>query len=272
MNLLRDNTFPIFRGKILDWNENARHDEIVINLRGAMIGNGWISPADQYLSYLPFALAKGLVRENGEVHQYLKTQQDICSAALDASGGKNRVHVEECNMFREVLRLSQKKKKPSGRMERVNMYDIELRDDYPSCGSSWPPQLPDLEFYLQRQDVLEALHIPSTRQSKIVECDTEIMNHFQGLNSTPSINLLPDLLTTISVVLFSGDQDFICNFRGTEALIDEMSWDLGQGFRGQNNELASVHDWIFDGDVVGNFQQARRLTYQNTQRFTYGAS
>ncbi|KAI9740022.1 MAG: Cell death protease [Claussenomyces sp. TS43310] len=251
---------PYIAREILDWNQNAKHDEIAIQLRGAMIGNGWISPADQYVSYLPFALQKGLVREDGEIHQYLKTQQKECSAALNAPGGKNRVYLEECSMLRDVLRLSQKKGL-SGRMECVNMYNIKLRDDYPSCGSNWPPQLPDLESYLQRVGVLKALHIPSTRKSKFVECDADVMSHFEGLNSLSSVNLLPDLLSAIPVVLFSGDQDLICNFLGTEALIDNMFWNGGQGFRGKNNKVAPIHDWILDDDIVGTFQQARSVTY-----------
>jgi carboxypeptidase D len=31
----------------------------------------------------------------------------------------------------------------------LNVYDVRLRDSYPSCGMSWPPDLADVTPYLR---------------------------------------------------------------------------------------------------------------------------
>jgi len=66
--------------------------------------------------------------------------------------------------------------------------------------------------------------------------------------SPPSISLLPKLLESIPVLLFSGDQDFICNHVGTERLIEALEWNGDKGF-GPNTEATP---WKFNGTDAAN--------------------
>jgi hypothetical protein len=41
--------------------------------------------------------------------------------------------------------------------------------------------------------------------------------------------VLPRVLEKIPVLLFAGDQDFICNYLGQESLIQGLTWNEGTG-------------------------------------------
>jgi carboxypeptidase D len=40
---------------------------------------------------------------------------------------------------------------------------------------------------------------------------------------------LPNILAKIPVLIFAGDQDWICNYVGLEAMIKEMTWNGAKG-------------------------------------------
>jgi carboxypeptidase D len=60
-----------------------------------LIGNGWISPVDQYLAYLPFAYQSGLITAGSEGAQQVEHQQRKCVEALN-DGGMDRVDTPIC--------------------------------------------------------------------------------------------------------------------------------------------------------------------------------
>ena len=55
-----------------------------VPLRGIAIGNGWIDPRRQYITYIDFAVKVGLLEENSEVRVFLHFFS-ACSALLDPS-------------------------------------------------------------------------------------------------------------------------------------------------------------------------------------------
>ena len=221
-----------------------------------MIGNGWISAVEQYNAYSEYAFAAGLIKEGSNEAKQLEPTQTQCNKLLAEPGGAERVNIPECeNILVEILRLSQK----NGRC--VNMYDVRLDDDYPSCGMAWPPDLATVTPYLRRQDVIEALHINKGKQSGWTECAGAVSANFDGRKSKASITMLPKLLEQIPTILFSGDQDFICNHLGTEELIQNMEWNGGKGFELSPGTWAPRRDWTFEGEPAGFYQEARNLTY-----------
>jgi hypothetical protein len=78
----------------------------------------------------------------------------------------------------------------------------------------------------QRSDVVRALHATAKSESW-TECRGLINQEFY--KSPSSIELLPKVLQQIPVLLFAGDQDFICNYMGIESMIKAMSWNGGTG-------------------------------------------
>lgn len=230
-------------------------------LKGLLIGNGWISPIDQYPAYLSYAYKSGLITGGTEVAKQIESQQAICIDALAKNDGANRIDTMQCEkILQEILRLTQVKG-PDGDMQCVNMYDIRLKDSYPSCGMNWPPDLKHVEPYLARQDVLDALNMGEIKQPAWTECNSVVGGAIRLKESKPSIQILPEILTQVPIVLFSGEKDLICNHIGTEDLINNMEWNGGKGFEVSPGSWAPRRSWTFEGETAGFYQEARNLTY-----------
>jgi hypothetical protein len=80
----------------------------------------------------------------------------------------------------------------------------------------------------QRPDVLGALHAQAKSEAW-VECQSRVGRELGSAKDPSSITVLPRLLEKIPVMLFAGDQDFICNYLGQESLIQALTWNGGTG-------------------------------------------
>ena len=109
---------------------------------------------------------------------------------------------------------------------------------------------------------MKALHINRDKRTGWTECAGAVGLAFGTPKSKPSVTLLPDLLEAgIPVLLFSGDQDLICNHVGTEESIHKMVWSGGTGFELSPGVWAPKRDWVFEDEPAGVYQEARNLTY-----------
>ncbi|KAE9963480.1 Cell death protease [Venturia inaequalis] len=252
---------PYIARAMLDRNKIKGTD--LWNLKGLLIGNGWISALDQYPSYLAYAYEHGLIQRGTADANIIEKQQASCMQQL-SDGGKDHVDNRECEeILQAILRVTSTEK--NGKKMCLNMYDVRLTDEYPSCGMNWPPDLVSVTPYLRRNDVMDALHIerfnaPGGNSPGWSECSGDVGGAFTASESAPSVTLLPDLLTKVPIILFSGDQDLICNYKGTEELINNLSFNGGKGFE-SNGVTAPRHDWVFEGEPAGIYQEARNLTY-----------
>ena len=211
---------------------------------------------EQYHAYLEYAYKAGLIQGGTEQANQLEVKQSDCNNVLNEPGGTDHVDVPICEqILSDILRFSQK----DGRCH--NMYDVRLDDTYPSCGMNWPPDLKDVTPYLRRKEVVQALHVNEDKHTGWTECSGEVGGNFKARSSKPSIQLLPNLLQQMPIILFSGDQDLICNHLGTEELIHNMKWNGGQGFELSPGTWAPRRDWTFEGEAAGIYQEARNLTY-----------
>lgn len=229
-------------------------------LKGILIGNGWVSPPEQYEAYLTFAYEKNLVQKGSEISKQLETSYRLCSKDM-AVAGYDVVDNLSCEaVLQDMLRLTQTKD-AKGQSQCYNMYDIRLKDAYPSCGMNWPPDLSSVTPYLRRKDVTTALHISPKKNTGWEECNGSVGAAFRDKKSKPAITFLPDLLKEMDVLLFSGAEDLICNHLGTEAFIGNMEWNGGKGFETSPGNWAPRRDWTFEGEKAGFWQEARNLTY-----------
>lgn len=248
---------PYIADSILARNKDAGKESY--NLKGLLIGNGWTDPVNQYPSYLPFAYEEGIIDRNSEGAKSAEKQQAVCQKALE-DGGKDHVDTSSCEeILQEILKLSIKKE--GGKDTCVNMYDVRLTDDFPSCGMNWPPDLTDVTPYLRQPDVIAALHVDPDKKTGWQECNGPVGLAFRARESQPAIKLLPDLLKEVPVLLFSGAKDLICNHLGTEAMINNMEFNGGKGFELSTGTWAPRRQWTFEGEAAGVWQEARNLTY-----------
>ncbi|KAJ5740963.1 hypothetical protein N7493_000835 [Penicillium malachiteum] len=225
-------------------------------LKGLLIGNGWISP-EQYPSYFEFAEREGVIEKGTAVYEKVEAQNKICLSKLETPGINNQVNVRECeDVLQSMLQFAQF----DGQC--VNVYDIRLRDSWPSCGMNWPPDLTFMEPYLRRDDVVKALNINPAKMTGWQECSGGVSKAFTAKNSQAAGKLIPGLIESgVEVLLFSGDKDLICNHIGTETYIHSLKWKGATGFETAPGVWAPRHDWTFEGEPAGIYQHARNLTY-----------
>jgi carboxypeptidase D len=229
------------------------------NLSGLLIGNGWISPPEQYEAYLQFAYEKGILQKGTDVANRIEMQHGLC--LKDLATAPFKVGHTSCEaVLSEMLEATSVQNSDGGR-DCYNMYDVRLRDSYPSCGMSWPPDLEYVTPYLRRSDVVAALHINPNKNTGWTECSGAVGRALQAPESKASVTFLPQILSEVPVVLFSGAEDLICNHLGTEALIGNMEWNGGKGFEISPGTWAPRRDWTFEGEPAGFWQEARNLTY-----------
>ncbi|CCX04846.1 pheromone-processing carboxypeptidase KEX1 [Pyronema domesticum] len=253
---------PYIADAVLRRNANKPRGAQDWHIKGLIIGNGWIDPEPQYLAYATYAYKHNILSKTSDAGKAIEAQVAICQKDL-AAGGKNHVDTTSCeSILNEILKRT-KLPDPDhpGNSLCYNMYDIRLMDSFPSCGMNWPPDLTSVTPYLRRSDVVAALHINHDKMSGWQECSGAVSSSFKAYKSAPSVTLLPHILETIPVVLFSGDQDLICNHIGTEDLINNLSWNGGKGFELSAGQWAPREEWSFEGQPAGIYQTARNLTY-----------
>lgn len=212
---------------------------------------------DQYPAYIKYALQKEILKRDSEDTKTLQDMQNNCDRMM--AKDPNHVDYGECE---SVLQSLLKMTAPgTGDQACYNMYDVRLRDSYPSCGMNWPPDLTGVTPYLRRADVVEALHIDNQRNTGWQECSGSVSAAFKARKSRPAIDLLPDLMSEVPILLFSGAEDLICNHVGTEELISNMKWNGGKGFEVTPGNWAPRRNWTFESKDAGFWQEARNLTY-----------
>jgi carboxypeptidase D len=238
---------------------NAKSPTHHWNVSGLLIGNGWISGPDQYISYIPFAYETGVLTAGSDAARVAENQERKCLDLLQKPDAADHVDISTCEaIMQEILRTTQRSSHDDA---CVNMYDVRLRDSYPSCGMNWPPDLEYVKPYLRRDDVKKALHVNADKKTGWVECNNQVGSAFTAKNSKPSVRLLPSLLEQMPVLLFNGDQDMICNHIGTENLINNLNFNGGTGMQISTGMTAAKQDWTFEGEPAGQYQTARNLTY-----------
>lgn len=217
-----------------------------------------MSPGEQYDSYLKFAFEKGLIGKDSDEGKRLKGMERGCHNAMVGDPGK--VSYPDCEaILSELLLLTRNKN--GGDKACINMYDVRLKDSYPSCGMNWPPDLSSVTPWLRRKDVVSALNINSEKVTGWQECNGGVSASFHPETSKPSVDLMPELLTEIPVLIFSGAEDLICNHIGTEDMIEKLEWNGAKGFEVTPGTWAPRRNWTFEGDDAGFWQSGRNLTY-----------
>ncbi|KAF7352316.1 Carboxypeptidase [Mycena venus] len=238
---------PYFADAILN-------SDIGIPLRGAAIGNGWIDARRQYASYIDFAVKVGILEENSEDWKKAKRRTDECMADIAQITSPEPITAPKCEgLLLDVTAVRQKV--VNGREMCINIYDVRFDDTMPACGMNWPPDIKPVTDYLDRTDVVHALHAEKHPGSWI-ECRGRVHQELHERLSDSSIIVLPKVLERIPVLLFAGDQDLICNYVGLEAMIQAMDWN---GAKGLGN--VQTKSWNVAGAPAGTWVSSRNLTY-----------
>lgn len=246
---------PYFADAIL--REKKKNLKFQINLAGLLIGNGWVEPDIQSLSYVPFAMNNNLINKTNPMLPKLLAQHEKCQNAINDPDNKE-FEKSQCDKVLDVFSKATRiiNDDTGSRGTCYNYYDYRKQDVYPACGSNWPEILPSTDSYLNRKEVQKSLNI--IHEKKWAECDEHTSMLFSPRKSVKSFELIPQLLADIPIMLFNGDKDIICNHLGTEMMIQEMI--IGNEQKGFSNNSHYIN-WIQDGIHVGNVRSEMNLTY-----------
>jgi len=184
----------------------------------------------------------------------VKEDWDKCTAAYTKLTNLEPMSVPECARLLHTI-SSIRDKKVNGNDMCINIYDIRYDDTKPACGMNWPPDLKFITQYLDRKDVVRALHA-SDHSGSWVECRGTIHRHFDEEKLNSSILVLPKVLSKLPVLIFAGDQDLICNYVGLEAMMKAMTWNGHTGLG-----TVETQSWSVNDTPAGTWVTSRNLTY-----------
>lgn len=130
----------------------------------------------------------------------------------------------------------------------LNKFKANLRED--------PPCTDDriVINYLNRQDVKQALHIPALK-TPFTTCSDNV-NYtmiYPGLKDglAPQIRQLLKSPRGLTLLIYNGDVDMMCNFFGDEWFVDDLGRELIKDYR----------PWYTNGQVSGFVKFYRGITY-----------
>ncbi|KAI9280418.1 serine carboxypeptidase-domain-containing protein [Sporodiniella umbellata] len=238
---------PYFATHMLKANKEKKKE---YNIKGIAIGNGWISPKHQYDAYFEYSFQQGLI-PNDRL-DYVQRNYENCREDMKRL---DSIHIQSCERVLTDVIDASVKEDSEGNKVCINVYDIRLKEEnYPDCGLSWPAELSDMTKYLRLPEVKKAIHAEKQALGW-KECTASISVALDNDISRPSYSLLSPLLEEISVLLYSGEYDLICNTLGTEYLVGNLTWNGSKGFNSPKEE------WRVDGKLSGYYTQSRNLTY-----------
>ncbi|KAJ6610366.1 alpha/beta-hydrolase [Mycena sp. CBHHK59/15] len=238
---------PYFSDAILN-------SDLGVPLRGAAIGNGWIDARRQYASYIDFAVKVGILEEKSEAWKRARARTDECLADIAQITSPEPIAAPKCEgLLLEVTAV--REKTVNGQKMCINIYDVRYDDIMPACGMNWPPDIHPVTTYLDRPEVVRALHA-DRHPGSWVECRGRIHQEFHERLSNSSITVLPTVLARIPVLIFAGDQDLICNYVGLEAMMQAMEWNGAKGLG-----TVQTQSWSVAGAPAGTWVTSRNLTY-----------
>ena len=216
---------------------------IHIELDGMVLGNPWIDPINQY-DVSTFAHAFGLITSGQK--RSLKEANKECQQALK----KGKFNVRICySLLDKVIESST----TGNNSPKLSMYDIRR---YLTRNNEYPPGHEDVERYLNRPDVREAIHATS-KIGRFEECADPPFNalsHQDGQGVTTQLEA--ELNEGTRLLLFSGQYDVVCNHLGSEYTLSRLEWS------GRLDWLKAQRGiWMLNGYPVGYMKSYKNLQY-----------
>jgi len=238
---------PAVTHKIWENNNNLPAGAIKINHQGTAVGNGLTNPLIQYKYYKDMIISTNNHKAAvGKVeHAAMEAATPACIAAIEACDKVQAsciVAIEACNLGLLIPYT----------LTGMNPYDMRIK-----CAK--PPLCYDFSnvaTYLDRPEVRAALGVGTRKWSDCnhvvaiaFELGGDWMNSFQ--------QMLPDQLNTgTRVLIYAGDQDYICNWLGNQAWTQALPW----SHQGEFNSTVPTN-WTVGSAAGGTIQSAKGFTF-----------
>lgn len=216
-----------------------------INLKSLLIGNGLTDCLSQYRHFAPMACGKG-------GHPAVLGAGD-CKAMEDGVA-KCEPYIKKCydslteSACSEATKVCNNAVFPIyGRSGRSH-YDVRVRsgDEYKGYAPEW----------LNKAEVKKALGVESNRRYE--RCNGGVYQDVVGSGDwmLPRHRVIPEILTKIPVLAYSGDADFICAWLGNQAWTAALEWPGKQAFNEAKLTPISVN-----GKEYGKVKHANKFAF-----------
>jgi len=220
-------------------NGNLENEGIHINLEAVAIGNGWVDPEIQYGAYADFAYDNNLI--NQATYDALIPMYVVCEGLIET--GVWPLAIDECNLIMAAILAE---------AGGINVYDIRKQCTYePLCYD-----FSNVDEFLAQGWVQKDLGVSSSADWQ--ECNSEVHALLLGDWISNLDVHIPFLLSQkdFRVLVYSGMDDFICNWYGGQRWTNELVWPGQQLF---NN--ATAIPWMVNGVQAGTWQSYGGFTF-----------
>jgi len=227
---------------------NKKSPALVIDFKGMGIGNGLTAPSEQYKWYPLMAYnsstAPPVVSER-EFHD-MQSSVDTCTRLIEAC---NKFEGQNPTCLAALIYCNLKLMKPY-QDHGMNPYDMRLK-----CAK--PPLCYDFKEigeFLNRKEVQKVLGVSANWQ----ECNFQVNMQFAFDFMRDYDQLIPELLEDgIRVLIYAGDQDFICNWIGNKKWLLNLEWAGKEKFNAQPDQVYQNAK----GEDIGNIRTFGPLTF-----------
>mmetsp|Transcript_21219 Transcript_21219/g.34204 ORF Transcript_21219/g.34204 Transcript_21219/m.34204 type:complete len:308 (-) Transcript_21219:547-1470(-) len=235
--------------------ENVNAGKGNVNLKSIAIGNGLTAPGVQFREYLPYAEEHNLV-DKGQA-AIMAAVLPVCEALtygcnhFNASGGSTNATIKWAAClnaytfcaFGELLPVQS---------TGVNLYDVREKCEHPPLCYDFS----DVATYLNLPEVQSALGVKKHWESCNRLVDMEFVYGGDWMLSYED-----DIATLLEsgrrVLVYVGEMDFICNWRGNDAWTRGLEWSGKNAFKNAANTT-----WITAaGATAGSYRSAKGLTF-----------
>jgi len=223
------------------WKANKNNEGHPINLQGLTIGNGWVDPLIQYGAYAEFALYNNLISQ--DAFSIWNSSYIICKDLIES--GVWEVALEACQLMSEGILVEI----GISLGYFPNMYDIRQEcSDPPLCYD-----FDEQTEFMNLATVQKALGVNMEWE----DCTQTVHLFLLGDWMNNLETQIPDMLESgIRVLVYSGMEDYICNWLGGRDWTAAMQWSGQIDF---NN--APEKPWKANGQVAGSSKSADGLIF-----------
>ncbi|KAL1914752.1 uncharacterized protein VTP21DRAFT_8010 [Calcarisporiella thermophila] len=239
---------PAFAKTIVDNNEKKDSGLLNIQLASVGIGNGWTDPLTQYGHYGTYACDNPDIKPLFDKKTCKKIKRDY-ETKCKPEGQKcydDISNAKQCGFADELC--NNVTYNPFGNLH-LNPYDIRVNDTTDLNS--------DYVNFLRRPEVKGELGVPDNITFQ--DCSDSVYEAFTktGDSMVPFHNDVKYLLEkNIPVLLYVGDQDFICNWMGNLAWSDALEWS-GQA----EYTAAKLTEWSLDGKPAGKQKAFKNFVF-----------
>ena len=190
-----------------------------LNLKGIMIGNGYINPWVQYEGHAKFALMNDLIGYEEYVTLLLGFRECETMMRFNIDGGQEKCETLYGQIVTNDKQASYDQIGYNTPNLKFNNYDITKPCLGPLCYD-----FGFLDTYMNKQAVKHSLGVKESKSWDLCNMNVggEMAIKDLRTNMTP---LLTDLLTSgVKVLLYHGELDMICNWVGGEMAANSIDW------------------------------------------------